>query len=99
MNFSDLARLLLKLKALDIWHIYMTSLLMVDLKKNTCQLLDKAFKCLLKAGLKINLSKCLFFKEQIHYLGHLVSRTTILPFPDKMEALMKLKFLTNIKDV
>ena len=36
-------------------------------------MLDKAFKCLLKAGLKMKLSKCSFFKEQIHYLGHLVS--------------------------
>ena len=31
------------------------------------QMLDKAFRCLLKAGLKMKLSKCSFFKEQIHY--------------------------------
>ena len=33
----------------------------------------------------------LIFKEQIHYLGHLVSGTSILPLADKNEALMKLK--------
>ena len=33
----------------------------------------------------------LIFKEQIHYLGHLVSGTSILPLADKIEALMKLK--------
>ena len=62
-------------------------------------MLDKAFKCLLKAGLKIKLSKCSFFKEQIHYLGHLVSGKSILPFANKTEALMKLKLPTNIEEV
>ena len=47
----------------------------------------------------MNLSKCLFFKEQTHYLGHLVSATSILPLADKTEALMKLKPPTNIKEV
>ena len=59
-------------------------------------MLDKAFKCLLKTGLKIKLSKCSFFEEQVHYLGHLVSGTAILPLADKIEALIKLKPLTNI---
>ena len=32
-------------------------------EKEHFEMLDNAFKCLLKAGLKIKLSKCLFFKE------------------------------------
>ena len=67
--------------------------------KEHLQMFDKAFKCLLKARLKIMLSKCSFFKEQIHYLGHLVSETSILPLADKVEVLMKLKPPTNIKEV
>ena len=62
-------------------------------------MLDKAFKYLLKVGLKIKLSICSFFKEQIHYLGHLVSGTSILPLANKFEALLKLKPHTNIKEV
>ena len=31
-------------------------------------MMEKAFECLIKAGLKIKLSKCSFFKEQIHYI-------------------------------
>ena len=54
---------------------------------------------LLNAGLKIKLSKCLFFKEQIHYLGHLVSGTSILPLANKINVLMKLKPSSNIKEV
>ena len=62
-------------------------------------MLKNAFKCLGKAGLKIPLSKCSFFKEQIHYLGHIVSGTSIHLLTDKIKALMKLKPLTNIKEV
>ena len=62
-------------------------------------MLDKTFKCLLKAKLKIKLSKCLFFKERIHYLDHLVNGTSIFPFAHEIEAFMKLKPPTNIKEV
>ena len=54
-------------------------------------MISKAFECLQKDGLKIKLSKCSFFKEEIHYLRHLASGTSILPLADKIEALMKLK--------
>ena len=60
-------------------------------EKEHLLMIEKAFRCLLNAGLKIKLNKCLFFKEQIHYLGHLVSGTSILPLAYKTEALMKLK--------
>ena len=36
-----------------------------------------------KANLKINLSKCQFFKKHLHYLGHLISQQGIQPLPDK----------------
>ena len=41
----------------------------------------------------------LIFKEQIHYLGHLESGMSILPLVNKIEALMKVKPPTNIKEV
>ena len=47
----------------------------------------------------MKLSKCSVFKEQIHYLGHLVSGTSILPLANKIETLMKLKPPANIKEV
>ena len=36
-------------------------------EKEHIQMIEKAFKYVLKAGLKIKPSKCSFFKEQIHY--------------------------------
>ena len=70
----------------------MTSSFTGELKKSTC-------KCWTKVRLKTKLSKCLFFKEQIHYLGHLVSGSSISPFADKIEVLMKLNPPANIKEV
>ena len=67
--------------------------------KEHLEMLDKAFKCLLNARLKVEVSKCFFLKEKIHYLGHLVSGTSILLLANKSEALIKLKPPTNIKEV
>ena len=58
-------------------------------------MLNNAFECLHKASLKI----MLIFKEQIHHLGHLRSGVSILSLTDNIEALMKLKPPTNIKEV
>ena len=90
MTFLVLTRHLTKVKVQHTWLILTTTHL---------QLLDKAFKYLLKAGLKIKLNKCSFFKEQINYLGHLVSGTSIHSLANKIEVLMKLKLPTNIKEV
>ena len=62
-------------------------------------MLNNAFKCLCKVGLKMKLSECSFFKEQTHYLGHLFGGASILPLTGKIEVLMKLKLPTNIKEV
>ena len=53
------------------------------MEKKHLDMIRDAFECLQKAGLKIKLSKCSFFKEHMHYLGHLVSGNSILPLTDK----------------
>ena len=68
-------------------------------EKEHLEMLNNAFECLNKTDLKIKLSKCSFFMEQIHHLGHLVSTASILPLTDKIEVLMKLKPPSNIKEV
>ena len=69
------------------------------MEKEHIDMISNAFECLHKASLKIKLSKCSFFKDQIHYLCHLVSGNSILLLMDKIEALMKLMPLTNIREV
>ena len=66
-------------------------------EKETPEMLDNAFKHLLKDGLKIKLSKCSFFKEQIHYLGHLVSGTSILHLPTELKLSWRLNLPQMLK--
>jgi len=40
-----------------------------------------------EVGLKVKPSKCVLFKTDIQYLGHLVSEAGINPMPDKIQAL------------
>ena len=45
------------------------------------------FKKLKKVDLKLKESKCNFFKKEIHYLGHLISVSSIQPLPEKLESI------------
>ena len=44
-------------------------------------------KKLKEAGLKLKESKCDFFKEEIHYLGHLISVDRIQSLPKKLDSI------------
>ena len=45
------------------------------------------FKNLKEPGLKLKESKCNFFKQEIHYLGHLISVDGIRPLPEKLDSI------------
>ena len=45
------------------------------------------FQKLIDAGLKLEESKCDFFKKEIHYLGHLISSEGIHPLPEKLDTI------------
>ena len=49
-----------------------------------------------KAGLKIKLSKCQFFKTHLHYLGHRISANGLEPLPEKLEAIRNLAPTKNV---
>ena len=51
-----------------------------------------------KAGLKIKLSKCQFFKTHLHYLGHRISANGLEPLPEKLEAIKNLAPTRNIDE-
>ena len=52
--------------------------------------LEAVFKKLSKAGLKLKPSKCVFFKLEITYLGHIVSNEGITMDPKKIKAIQLL---------
>ena len=45
------------------------------------------FKKLKEVGLKLKESKCDFFKQEIHYLGHLIAVDGIQPLPEKLDSI------------
>ena len=60
--------------------------------KSTEEILERlgaVFEKLRKAGLKLKLSKCEFFKEQIQFLGHIVSKEGIATCPEKVHAVQE----------
>ena len=63
------------------------------------QHLQAIFERLRKAGLKLNLQKCSFFKKHIQYLGHLISDEGIQPLPEKLESIAKMPVPQNAKQV
>ena len=63
------------------------------------QHLEEIFERLRKAGLKLQLQKCSFFKKHIQYLGHLISDEGIQPLPEKLESIAKIPVPKNTKQV
>ena len=57
------------------------------------------FKNLERHNLKLNPSKCKFFKERVLYLGHVVSADGIQTDPSKIEAVSKWPIPKSTKDV
>ena len=70
-----------------------------DTKEEHRRRLEAVFQKLAAAGLKLIPSKCFFFKEEIDYLGHVVSREGIFTNPKKVEAVTKWPTPQTVYDV
>ena len=70
-----------------------------DNPKDYITRLEAVFQKLASAGLKLKPSKCFFFKEEIDYLGHLVSGKGVATSPKKIEAVTKWPVPQTVYDV
>jgi hypothetical protein len=61
--------------------------------------LEKIFQRLLKANLKIKLSKCEWARTELNYLGHVINSEGKMPDPKKVSAIKELEPPKNVKDV
>ena len=61
--------------------------------------LDEVFTRLDNANITLNINKCEFFKEKIHYLGHVVSVEGIQPSQEKIKAILNKNSPSNIKEL
>ena len=60
------------------------------------QHLDTALSRLAKSGLKLNLPKCIFMKQEVPYLGHTLTAEGIKPGLDKWKALVDTRPPTDL---
>ena len=70
-----------------------------DTKEEHIKRLEAVFQKLMAAGLKLKPSKCFFFKDEIEYLGHVVSGKGISTNPKKIEAVTKWPTPKTVYDV
>ena len=61
--------------------------------------LEIVFSHIWKAGLKMKLSKCDFFKRKIHYLGHLISPEGISPLPNELDCIRHMPVPNSAKEI
>ena len=73
------------LSGLDACFKYLDDILMYSTSwEEHLQHLETVFRHLKAANMNIKPSKCQFFKQYSHYLGHLISEQGIKPLPDKI---------------
>ena len=61
--------------------------------------LESVFHRLQQANLKLKPSKCFLFKDQVKYLGHIVSQNGISTDPEKIETLKSWPVPRNVQDL
>ncbi|KZS05670.1 Uncharacterized protein APZ42_031079 [Daphnia magna] len=61
--------------------------------------LEAVFRLFKQAGLKLKRKKCEFFKEELDYLGYIVSGKGITPSTKKLDAIIKYPIPKNVKEL
>ena len=63
------------------------------------QNLEKVLKVLDELGVTANKSKCVFFADEVDYMGHIISKNGIRANIKKIDAIVNAPHPTNIKEV
>ena len=74
-------------------------IIFTDTKEEHLKRLKAVFQKLAAAGLKLKPSKCFFFRDEIEYLGHVVSGKGISTNPKKVEVVTKWPTPKTVYDV
>lgn len=88
------------LRGLNFCFVYLDDILIAS--KSESEHLNHIkiiFDRLKQFGLVINLEKCLFFKKEVKFLGHMVSAEGICPSSDRVEAITNFKLPSTVKDL
>lgn len=98
--FQDLMNTVLQ----GVQHKYVMAYLddLIVFSKNPeqhVQQLEEVFERLSQAGLKLKLSKCEFFKDELKFLGHTISSQGIQPDFDKVRVIKEMAPPQTVRDV
>ncbi|XP_060804322.1 uncharacterized protein K02A2.6 [Amyelois transitella] len=61
--------------------------------------LKEVLKRFKEVGIRLNKSKCLFFQNEINYLGHIISKEGLKKDPAKLEAIINAPVPNNVTEV
>ncbi|MEG1463015.1 MAG: reverse transcriptase family protein [Anaerorhabdus sp.] len=61
--------------------------------------LEKLFVCVRKANLKLNISKCFFFKDRLNFLGYIVTQKGLECDPDKITKIVNFDIPRTVTQV
>lgn len=80
--------------------IYIDDILIAtDTLEENIKILGDVFKLLVENKLELKLSKCSFFKNEIQFLGYVISKNGVKPCQTNIEAVSKFPIPRNFKDV
>ena len=63
------------------------------------QRLEAVLKSIEDNGIRLNIEKCEFTKEKIHFLGYLIGKDGLEADPSKVEAITQMEAPTNISEL
>ena len=87
--------------SLDYVRAYIDDLLIITRGKldDHISKLETVLIRLHDAGLKVNVAKSFFCTHKIEYLGYILTREWIKPQPRKVQAILALNLLNNVKEL
>ena len=68
-------------------------------KEDHVKVLEQVFQRLEKHNVRLNVTKCQFFRPELKYLGHTVCKEGIRPIESKVAAISKVPRPTNATEV
>lgn len=81
-------------------HVYIDDIIIYgEDEKTHLQNIEKVFDTLERANMKVNLDKCEFLKDEVEYLGFIVSSKGVKTNPKKVDAITNFPYPKTLKDL
>lgn len=88
------------LKGIPQVMCYIDDILIGGKDKKDCErILRLVLERLAKYNVKANVSKCLFFQEELEYLGHRITKFGVQPVPGKLRAIVEARAPTDLTEL